>query len=745
MSYPGHLAKKYIVNQKRHSVFTVLSITAAVLFITVIFTLFSSFWDTMLNVNRMADPWHAIIEVSDEESLEIIKNDEYIIEHEIVEGTVSGVHTVLGIRVKFRSDIWEPTEHIQTILNDTTVYPVINQELLNYEVIGVKARGNLVFVISVVYCFVLIVILCSRMIIDTAFEISSKERESQFGILASVGASKKQVVHIIMWEGIYLSAIGIPIGILAGIGVGRIIFELVLDSEVLFNYLGSRAEGAVFTISPLYIFIVAVTGLLWVMLSAYGTGMRFAKKPPVEVIRHSGEKIIKVKKSRILGKLFGISGKLASRNIRRNKKRFIVTVVTITLSFVITVFTATLINMCNVMYDSVYNNPIIYDKLWDYSYNYGDYYEDPPTPVDLYEGEKILRDSGVFGIVSADLSIANGATLKDLPLTDEFKKTFTKEEIDSSRYLMIMQFVNEEYYNYMFSNNPPVPYKELLENDGFVMTELKNEYNKYSKCPFIMGSEIKSTYTEYNDDGSPAKETPINGKIMGYSQQYWGNSGSNTGLFIGTEEHYVKMFGSKAKTFYYNTVLDLSSGMSLSQADKLVQEFNDKLEKDEENIVMYMFNTSVDQLIASQRFMDALMIFGVALIVLIAFIALVNVVNIISTGILNRRRENASLKSIGMSSKQLNGMLILECALYVIIASVITLAVTEGFVLLTNLAINGSAVDEEQAIDAMSYFVPLITVLAGSVPVFLVGVITTFITQSGVKDNAISEELKNMD
>ncbi len=745
MSYPGHLARKYIVNQKRHSVFTVLSITAAVLFITVIFTLFSSFWDTMLNVNRMADPWHAFIRISDSKSLETIKNDEYIIEHEIVDGMVSGKHEIIGIRVKFRNDVWEPTEHIQTILKSTTIFPKINQELLNYEVIGVKARANLVFVFSVVYCFVLIVILCSRMIIDTAFEISSKERESQFGILASVGASKKQIVRIIMWEGIFLSVIGIPLGILCGIGAGRIIFELVLDSEVLFNYLGSRAAGAVFTVSPVYILIVAATGILWVMLSAYGTGMRFAKKPPVEVIRHSGEKIVKVKKSRILGKLFGISGKLASRNIRRNKKRFIVTVVSITMSFLVTVFSVSLMNMCQTMYEELYTSPVMRFKM-DYGYNYCNFDENDSAEVDIHDGEKILYDSGLFGIVSAELGIVAGAPLKDLPLTDDFKAMQSEEQLNNCHYTLIVNFVNEEYYNHIFDNNPPVPYKELVENNGFI-------YEDYLTvgCPFVINSDITFTGTIYNDDdGSVIEEIKMSGKLMGYVENEDGNYASGyVGNIYGTEEHYIKMFGDKGRSFYYNAVLKQDSGLSISQADKLVYEFNDKLAKAEENdgdnIVMNMFNSYIEQLVEASRFLDAIKIFGTALIVLISFIALVNVVNIISTSILNRRRENASLKSIGMSARQLNGMLLTECALYIIIAALITLIVSEGFVLISNLATNSSMPDETNMTDLMPYSLPLITTLISSVPVFVTGIITTFITQSGIKNNAISSELKNMD
>ncbi len=55
-------------------------------------------------------------------------------------------------------------------------------------------------------------------LIYNAFSISVSERTRQFGLLSSVGATKKQLKKMVLFEAFVVSIVGIPLGIAAGIG-----------------------------------------------------------------------------------------------------------------------------------------------------------------------------------------------------------------------------------------------------------------------------------------------------------------------------------------------------------------------------------------------------------------------------------------------------------------------------------------------------------------------------------------------
>ncbi len=461
MSFSQKLAGKYVIRQKRHSVFTLLSITAAVLFITVIFSMFASYWDTMKNAYREKNPWHAEVWEVTEEEIELFRCSEYVTEIETETIIVSAGERLI-LKLKFSRDISSPGLLIREITenaSDNSRIYSINYELLDFELIGTAAKARFVIIFAMLIVFVLIIIACARFIIDTAFEISSKERETQFGILASLGASRSQIVRIILWEGIYLSFIAIPVGIAAGLGISYGVFDAVIKSDVLLSLAGVEQSAGQFSAPPLYIAIAAVIAFVWVMLSAYGTGMRFAKKPPVEVIRRSGEKITRVNKSRILGRFFGIEGTLASRNVRRNKKRFAITVVSIALSFVLAGVVGTFITYTEdfVKYlgaENTFTDPAYH---YGFMYNY-ETVDNRITAESIKEGYDLLNSSGYFKAVNCGGGLYSQTPKDKAQFADEileFNQKYDRIGID-------IQYYNEDYYNYSFGGNPPVPYSELI-------------------------------------------------------------------------------------------------------------------------------------------------------------------------------------------------------------------------------------------------------------------------------------------
>lgn len=761
MSFSQKLAGKYILSQKRHSVFTILSITAAVLFITVVFTLFASYWDTMKNANRERWPWHATVYNITDEQTELFRNNEFVEKIEVKSfGYIDGAEYTKTY-LMFTRDIHDPMTLIRDILEDFNVSCEINSDLLFYELIGVHSKARFVMVFSLLYVFIFIFIICARFIIDTAFEISSKERETQFGILASLGASRKQIVRIILWEGIILSLVAIPIGILLGIGVSRIIFDSVISTDVLLSLLGVESNAAIFSAPLIYMSAAAVTAFIWVMLSAYGTGMRFAKKPPVEIIRHSGEKVVKVKKNPILGRLGGIVGTLASRNAGRNKKRFIVTVLSITLSFSLTVIATSL---------TVYTNDVIdyFRKSDNLTHPYSHYllnqasrnntgetpFDEEYSPEYIKDGYEVLKESGC--IAQIDVTETCSITPEELTFHEHF---FDYNYTAGDNVLLEIRYFNEEYYNYAFGGKPPVPYSEL-KGGNFIVTNY-SEYATYTgECPInyekdnsFIGLSKRIIFEDNLREGDDAElldyspfgderkayevSVEMQGKIIGSGMPIVGFLSYDTRIIlIGCEEDYFEKATKDSRNMFYGTYFLV-----------LNEEQKQNLQKSDIDIKNYIGNTDyftvtysdVDMLINTERFNSAVKVLSAAVILLITVIALINEVNIISTGILNRRREIASLRALGMTKGQLAKMTLIECGLYSFISAAAAIIISEPLVLYINLNFSDTQIAE---FPQLSYTSPIISVLVILVPVFLAGVIASFISLSSFNKNSISEELR---
>ncbi|HLS54338.1 MAG TPA: FtsX-like permease family protein, partial [Tissierellaceae bacterium] len=172
-------------------------------------------------------------------------------------------------------------------------------------------------------------------VIYNSFNISVIERISQFGLLRSVGATPKQIRRIVLKEAAILSVISIPIGLVSGVFAMKIVFYIIglIQSEAdLLNEMEITFSSSVFLIST-------IIGLITVFLSAIGPARQAARVSPLEAVRNTKdikkESIKKVRGSRLIRKVLGVEGEIAHKNLRRNRKRFIITVFSMVISIIL--------------------------------------------------------------------------------------------------------------------------------------------------------------------------------------------------------------------------------------------------------------------------------------------------------------------------------------------------------------------------------------------------------------------------
>ncbi len=769
MNFTSSLAKKYVKHQKRHSALTMLSIMAAVMFITVIFNLFSTYIKSNAKLVRADDPWHASVYGLTQEQSDEFAKCKYIEKTIFVKyglgNSEDGYQTQTSIL--FDKNVPDCENAINDALVEigipeleTESYPfTLNMNLLSMEFVGFEGKMQLMQLVAMFYIFVLIILVCVRLIIDTAFEISSKEREKQFGILQSVGATKKQIVGVIVKEGIYLCAAGIPAGLVLGTGLSYVIYRILMKSG--FSFLMTMdvdlAEQCIaFHVSPAFILLTIVTALGWVMLSAYGVGMRITKMTPIQAIQGGKGKIKKVRKHTLFGLFFGWTGRLASRNIRRNKKRYIITVLSITISMTMFISFRFIIQGMNMVMEenSQFNScdiEIDFDTpdvpFTDETYPYGYF--------DFQKYTKQLKDTGYFKNVQAYIyKFGNISDISSLSFTEDYKNAIAEEYDDiSNRDHIIVFFVNEDTYNSIFDGKPEVSYDELNQKDGYL---INNTYFRSSEDPVCKilndptGISLKGTLEtgEFKDvvdeNGMDHREhlyldTDFN--ILG-EFEHSAYRGYGTIVLITTEEHHKKLFGTDMFLNY-----NLSYMMDLAESDEYTDEqlHNLAIEFLDKNGYEYFDNFGNN--LAEKRKISSVKILGYALIALITFIAVVNMVNIVSTGILNRRPEIAAMRSLGMSSGQLTKLIIIECLQYAAVSGLFALILSELMLFLTKNSFMSMLFDmsDDMYLSVFSYARPISGAVIASAAAFAVGCLASAIPLRRIRKESITEIIKDSD
>lgn len=247
----------------------------------------------------------------------------------------------------------------------------INKDLLRFE--GVLSESILGVLYRIAGVIIVIIVVSSVFVIRNSFSISVSEKTKQYGMLASVGATKKQIKRSVLLEGLYIGIIAIPLGILLGI-VAIIILLWIVNL-----LMGDMMEGAefVYNVPGMAILIsVAISGIT-IFLSCLIPAIKASKIPPIEAIRGTDDikiKTRKIKTSKLTKKLFGIGGVIASKNLKRNRKKYRTTIVSLVVSISIFIALSSFLTYGQMMTGSYYTdlnyniavnggNEALYEKL----------------------------------------------------------------------------------------------------------------------------------------------------------------------------------------------------------------------------------------------------------------------------------------------------------------------------------------------------------------------------------------------
>mgnify|MGYP002304606463 FL=1 len=193
---------------------------------------------------------------------------------------------------------------------------------------------------SLAAIIIALIVFGSVSLIYNAFSISVSERTRQFGLLSSVGATRKQLRRMVLFEALAVSIVGIPLGIL--VGIGGIGITLLLIGDKFFSIVRVDIPMRL-CVSWQAVVIAAVIALVTVLISAWIPSKRATRVSAVEAIRQSMDIKVSgrpVRTSKLAYKLFGLPGVLAGKHYKRNRKKYRTTVVSLFMSIVLFVSAA---------------------------------------------------------------------------------------------------------------------------------------------------------------------------------------------------------------------------------------------------------------------------------------------------------------------------------------------------------------------------------------------------------------------
>ena len=521
----------------------------------------------------------------------------------------------------------------------------VNTDLLRFE--GVLSESTLGVLYGIASVIIVIIVVSSVFVIRNSFSISVSEKTKQYGMLASVGATKKQIKRSVLLEGLYIGIIAIPLGILLGI-VAIIILLWIVNLLI-----GEMMEGTefVYNVPGMAILISVVISGITIFLSCLIPAIKASKIPPIEAIRGTDDikiKARKVKTSKLTKKLFGIGGVIASKNLKRNRKKYRTTVVSLVVSISIFIALSSFLTYGQMMTGSYYTdlnyniavnggNEALYAKVatWSginsYSYSY-------QTSAEI--------DANKYGTDFAKEELENKKQIYE----KDFPEDVGKYE-DNTLGLTIIMFNKDYFKSYVKSlgmnekdySNIAILGDDMMHYVGKGKSKVEHYFNVKA------GEVMEATMDDEQKQIKISKITTE--RPMGYESCY------TEGGYLFVSEDYPLVTKDKS---------ELNSGNLCIEAQK-PSEIENKLtdlkkESEEfENIMVTNLDQYADQ---EKRIIILVSIFLYGFIAVITLIGVTNIFNTITTNMILRSKEFANLKSIGMTTKEFNKMIKLESIMY---------------------------------------------------------------------------------
>jgi len=572
---------------------------------------------------------------------------------------------------------------------------------VNWGYVGAQFSDSMDFsVVLGITMAAILIIFTGYLIIYNIFQISVAGDIRHYGLLKTIGTTGKQIKRIVLIQALFLSVVGIPIGLILGYAFGILLAPIVTQSLANDNSIYFHSASA----NPFIFIGSALFSVITVLISCRKPGRMAGKVSPIEALRYTeSQNASKKKKTRKISKKGVSVFAMALANMGRNRKKTFVTVLSMSLSIVLFVLTATLSNGFSmekyvstkmqtdyIIADASYfnvrmhwknktpvpeeipallenkdeileggktygqTNPLVQDFVTkDYIKNsflggyYGSY-----TDIDTYinsmekEGRLLLNDTDIYGMDDFCLD-------KLIVLDGDISRLKTEENVIAAVYL------HDDYDNMIESTNwaktgdtVKIRYTDEIEYYNTETGEIYDSLDFNSLTETSPVAARSKTFRDVEYEVAAVVSIP-----NGMDYRIYGNE-----QFVLSSDQFIKDTGTSVPMYY---AFDMSDDETAKEnMENFIADYTKNVDPSLEYESRYTFSAEFES------FRNMFTMMGSILSFVIGLIGVLNFLNAVLTGIITRHREFAMLQSIGMTGKQLKKMLVLE-GLYYTLGSVI--------------------------------------------------------------------------
>ena len=593
---------------------------------------------------------------------------------------------------------------------------------------GESTYGNVMTtMVSMMMIMLALVSIGCIIVIYNSFAISVMERKKEFGLLSSIGATKRQLSHTVFFEAVVVGVIGIIFGILgAYIGIGCVVL-------VINNLISDMLDYKLYLVTnPLFIIIPVIFMIVVIGVSAFIPSRKASKVSPIEAIRQNDDIKInkkKIKTSKFVNKLFGIEGEIALKNIKRNKKKYRVTIVSLFISIVLFISFSSYMN-----YTLNTASSVMGEVPYDYQISYF-------STTAGNNGEALDKINEI--VKSSDVKEYTSYSSSDLQLIGNY--TYSKEYLDFYK-----NAYGEEVYNDLK--------KAKYQNISILVLD-DNSYNKYKKLigldkdSVILLNKFKGVSyggnKRVNYDIPVINNGNINIKICNFDDseeevndvtKYCNKSVEN--IFVTNksfdlieEFSYMTDFKLVVNKKLYDSISDSST--HYTQFNIISDNTNniDKLTKELDKYSNVNYTNIKEAMKQANNLILVVKILMYGFISLVTLIGVTSVFNTISTSMALRKREFAVLRSIGLTNRGFNKILFFESLFFGMKSLIFAIPVSIGITVLIHYAL-------ADMVSISTIIIPWKYIIISIVSVFVIVLLTMMYSTSKIKKHNIIEQIR---
>ena len=616
---------------------------------------------------------------------------------------------------------------IEAIQKEYKIESVYNNEDVLASYLSGNQDGFLYTMLPIVLVVLILIVIASVMLIYNAFGMSLCERVRYLGMLASVGATKAQKRKSVYYEGAILGAVGIPVGILAGVlGIGitlKLVGHKIISTGMIVGV--SDRNMQMKTVVPFWAIIgIVLVSIFTIFISAFIPARKASKITPIDAIRQRQEIKVKPKKlkaPKYIKKIFGYEGELAYKNLKRNGRKARMITASIALSIVLFISCNYFCNMF--VQASGYEKNIPYQVSTTVSYKHMNELNDA---LDKMQGV----DKYYIDVVDASISLGKeSGIVKNNGIKDmkHYNSAYSSLFGGNKDVSTMIHYIGDSEFNKLCKDNG-IDYNSFYgDNLKCVLLNNLSHKNDSSKVfnASIVGQHIVEN-EQYILNGDKALDIEVGG-LAKYSKSSFACSLATPNvvtMFIPYSQ-FVKVMSSDSSEPDVTVCIE-------TDEHKEVTENLEKLLSENDFGGTYV-GDYVDTLQTMNTVTFVIQVFVYGFIALISLITVANIINTVSTNIALRRKEFAMLKSVGTTPKGFSKMISLESVFYALKAVVIGVPISVAVCIVLNKMLDSTAIP--YTFDFKLYLIVIAVVFA------VIG-LTMLYSVRKLKDDNIIETLK---